>query len=70
MLTALAASFAFSVSIFNTTYAAQAKVDVHPGEVTTVMYEFRNRQARTMAAQAIPSYAPAVAMSRPPTRYT
>ncbi|MCH8179912.1 MAG: cytochrome c oxidase assembly protein [Proteobacteria bacterium] len=33
-------------------------VRVHPGEVTTVVYEFRNRQPRTMAAQAIPSYAP------------
>jgi cytochrome c oxidase assembly protein subunit 11 len=42
---------------------AQAKVDVHPGEVTTVMYEFRNRQNRTMAAQAFPSYAPQVAMA-------
>jgi cytochrome c oxidase assembly protein subunit 11 len=42
---------------------AQAKVDVHPGEVTTVMYEFRNRQNRTVTAQAIPSYAPAVAMA-------
>jgi len=42
---------------------AQAKVDVHPGEVTTVMYEFRNRQSRTMAAQAFPSYAPSVAMA-------
>ena len=42
---------------------AQAKVDVHPGEVTTVMYEFRNRQNRTMAAQAFPSYAPNVAMA-------
>jgi cytochrome c oxidase assembly protein subunit 11 len=31
---------------------------VHPGELATVMYEFRNRQDRTMAAQAIPSYAP------------
>jgi len=31
---------------------------VHPGELTTVMYEFRNVQDRTMAAQAIPSYAP------------
>lgn len=31
---------------------------VHPGEMATVMYEFRNRQDRTMAAQAIPSYAP------------
>jgi len=42
---------------------AQASIDVHPGEVATVMYEFRNRQNRTMAAQAIPSYAPQVAMS-------
>ena len=42
---------------------AQAKIDVHPGEVTTVMYEFRNRQNRTMAAQAFPSYAPSVAMA-------
>lgn len=33
-------------------------VQVHPGELVTVMYEFRNLQARTMAAQAIPSYAP------------
>lgn len=33
-------------------------VDVHPGEITTVMYEFRNEQNRTMTAQAIPSYAP------------
>jgi cytochrome c oxidase assembly protein subunit 11 len=38
-----------------------ARVDVHPGEVVTVMYEFRNRQDRTMAAQAFPSYAPAAA---------
>ena len=42
---------------------AQAKIDVHPGEVTTVMYEFRNRQNRTMSAQAFPSYAPNVAMA-------
>ena len=33
-------------------------VQVHPGELATVMYEFRNKQNRTMAAQAIPSYAP------------
>ena len=33
-------------------------VTVHPGQLTTVMYEFRNTQARTMTAQAIPSYAP------------
>ncbi|MGM9483798.1 cytochrome c oxidase assembly protein [Roseateles sp. NT4] len=31
---------------------------VHPGELTQVMYEFKNIQDRTMAAQAIPSYAP------------
>jgi cytochrome c oxidase assembly protein subunit 11 len=37
---------------------AQRSLQVHPGEVTTVMYEFRNMQNRTMAAQAIPSYAP------------
>ena len=37
---------------------ARRSLQVHPGELTTVMYEFRNRQARTMAAQAIPSYAP------------
>ena len=38
--------------------AAQNSVQVHPGELTTVMYKFRNKQNRTMAAQAIPSYAP------------
>jgi cytochrome c oxidase assembly protein subunit 11 len=37
-------------------------VDVHPGELTTVMYEFRNVQNRAMVAQAIPSYAPMQAM--------
>lgn len=37
---------------------ALRSVQVHPGEMTTVMYEFRNMQNRTMAAQAIPSYAP------------
>jgi len=37
---------------------AQRSVQVHPGEMATVMYEFRNIQSRTMAAQAIPSYAP------------
>lgn len=33
-------------------------VQVHPGELTTVLYEFRNSQDRRMSAQAIPSYAP------------
>ena len=33
-------------------------IQVHPGELATVVYEFRNSQPRVMAAQAIPSYAP------------
>jgi len=33
-------------------------MEVHPGELATVMYEFQNIQTRPMAAQAIPSYAP------------
>ncbi len=37
---------------------AQRSLQVHPGQMTTVMYEFRNVQDRTMSAQAIPSYAP------------
>ncbi len=37
---------------------AVRSVQVHPGEMATVMYEFRNIQNRTLAAQAIPSYAP------------
>jgi cytochrome c oxidase assembly protein subunit 11 len=37
-------------------------VTVHPGEMTTVVYEVVNTQARTVAAQAIPSYAPQSAM--------
>jgi cytochrome c oxidase assembly protein subunit 11 len=37
---------------------AQASVQVHPGELATVMYEFQNVQDHRMAAQAIPSYAP------------
>lgn len=36
----------------------QASIKVHPGEMATVMYEFKNIQPRAMAAQAIPSYAP------------
>jgi cytochrome c oxidase assembly protein subunit 11 len=42
---------------------AQRSIEVHPGELATVMYEFRNVQDRTMAAQAIPSYAPQQAAS-------
>ncbi|MBS0301047.1 MAG: cytochrome c oxidase assembly protein [Proteobacteria bacterium] len=37
---------------------AQSSMEVHPGELHTVMYEFQNVQNRRMAAQAIPSYAP------------
>lgn len=37
---------------------ALSSMKVHPGELATVMYEFRNIQNRRMAAQAIPSYAP------------
>ena len=37
---------------------AVRSLQVHPGELTTVVYEFQNIQNRTMAAQAIPSYAP------------
>ena len=37
---------------------AQRSIQVHPGQLATVMYEFQNVQNRRMAAQAIPSYAP------------
>lgn len=37
---------------------AVRSLQVHPGELTTVLYEFQNIQNRTMSAQAIPSYAP------------
>jgi cytochrome c oxidase assembly protein subunit 11 len=40
---------------------AVSSMQVHPGELSTVMYEFQNAQDRTMAAQAIPSYAPQLA---------
>jgi len=41
----------------------QRSIQVHPGELNTVMYEFQNVQNRKMAAQAIPSYAPHQAAS-------
>jgi len=37
---------------------ATRSLQVHPGAMTTVVYEFTNAQNRTMTAQAIPSYAP------------
>jgi cytochrome c oxidase assembly protein subunit 11 len=42
---------------------AVRSLQVHPGELATVLYEFQNIQNRTMAAQAIPSYAPTQAAS-------
>ena len=42
---------------------AVRSLQVHPGELKTVMYEFQNVQDRSMAAQAIPSYAPKQAMA-------
>jgi cytochrome c oxidase assembly protein subunit 11 len=35
-----------------------SSMKVHPGQLARVMYTFKNVQNRTMAAQAIPSYAP------------
>jgi cytochrome c oxidase assembly protein subunit 11 len=42
---------------------ALRSLQVHPGELASVMYEFRNTQNRSLAAQAIPSYAPQQAMA-------
>ena len=42
---------------------AVTSMQVHPGEMATVSYQFENTQPRTMAAQAIPSYAPKVSAS-------
>lgn len=41
----------------------RSSIDVHPGQVATVVYSFRNRQNHAVAVQAIPSYAPSVAMA-------
>lgn len=41
----------------------RSSLQVHPGQMATVMYEFHNKQDRTMAAQAIPSYAPQQSMA-------
>jgi cytochrome c oxidase assembly protein subunit 11 len=43
---------------------ARGPWEFHPAQnAVTVLYEFKNTQARTMTAQAIPSYAPGVAQS-------
>lgn len=36
----------------------QGSMQVHPGELVTIIYEIANQQDRRMQAQAIPSYAP------------
>ena len=38
-----------------------SSVQVHPGELTQVVYEVRNLQGHNVQAQAIPSYAPQLA---------
>jgi cytochrome c oxidase assembly protein subunit 11 len=35
-----------------------ASINVHPGELTTVVYEVHNTTGRTMTGQAVPSYGP------------
>lgn len=40
----------------------QASVRIHPGELTTVMYEIRNTADRAVTGQAIPSYGPQLAV--------
>ena len=40
----------------------QTSVRVHPGELTTVMYEIRNTAQRPVTGQAIPSYGPQIAV--------
>jgi cytochrome c oxidase assembly protein subunit 11 len=37
---------------------AQRSLQVHPGEMAVVVYEFQNVQSRRITARAVPSYAP------------
>ena len=39
----------------------ETSVRIHPGEMTTVMYEIRNTSTRAITGQAVPSYGPHVA---------
>ena len=39
----------------------ETSVRIHPGELTTVVYEIRNTSTRAITAQAVPSYGPHVA---------
>lgn len=38
-----------------------ASLNLHPGELATVVYEVRNQTSRAMTGQAVPSYGPASA---------
>jgi cytochrome c oxidase assembly protein subunit 11 len=42
-------------------HPTMSSVNVHPGELTTVVYEIANQQDKQMVGQAIPSYVPMVA---------
>ncbi len=42
-------------------YAMQAGVKLHPGELITVNYRVTNLTGRTLIAQAVPSFSPAIA---------
>jgi len=42
-------------------HPATASLEVHPGELSTVVYEIANQQNKQMTGQAIPSYMPMVA---------
>jgi cytochrome c oxidase assembly protein subunit 11 len=39
----------------------QTKLRIHPGELTTVVYEIRNTSTRAITGQAVPSYGPQLA---------
>jgi cytochrome c oxidase assembly protein subunit 11 len=39
----------------------QTSVRIHPGELTTIIYEIRNTSTRAITGQAIPSYGPQLA---------
>jgi len=41
--------------------ALQTRTRIHPGELTTVMYQIRNTSDRAVTGQAIPSYGPQLA---------
>ena len=40
---------------------AETSMRIHPGELTTVVYEIRNNSTRAITGQAVPSYGPEVA---------